>query len=181
MFVHGGGWRAGDRTTFSPGEQPVAQAATAFAKAGLVFVSIDYRLAPAHRYPAQLDDLETALRWLRRHAHRLGIDPDRIGLFGASAGGNLAALAAYRGHGRLDVGTRVRALAIWSSPIDPSTLLANGTTEIIPLAQPDELDRRLTNARIPHRLVVVPGARHAAEYDGQLLRPTIAFFAQSLR
>lgn len=105
VFVHGGGWRAGDRTSVAPGEQPITAIAAAFARHGLAFVTIDYRLAHANHYPAQPADVRTAITWLRAHGDRLRIDPTRIALFGASAGGNLAALVAYRGSGRLDTGT----------------------------------------------------------------------------
>ncbi|GEM44911.1 hypothetical protein DC3_05460 [Deinococcus cellulosilyticus NBRC 106333 = KACC 11606] len=55
-------------------------------------ISIDYRLAPAFRFPAQIQDCKTAVRWLRAHAEQLYIDPDRIGVWGISAGAHLAAL-----------------------------------------------------------------------------------------
>ena len=56
-------------------------------------MAINYRLAPTHRFPAQLDDVRQALRYLVEHHRELSVDPDRIGLFGYSAGGHLALLA----------------------------------------------------------------------------------------
>jgi len=60
-------------------------------RAGVVGVSVEYRLAPEHPYPAPLDDCYAALRWTHEHASELGIDPNRIGIAGISAGGGLAA------------------------------------------------------------------------------------------
>jgi acetyl esterase/lipase len=87
LIIHGGGWREGSR-------KDLAFAARAFADAGFVAVCIDYRLATptSNKFPAQLDDAQRAVRYLRANAATLKIDPDKIGAFGHSAGGHLAAL-----------------------------------------------------------------------------------------
>ena len=86
MLVHGGGWRAGDRTAYT-------DAAERFASNGYVAATIDYRLVPAGTYPHAVQDVLCALAYLRVHANDYGIDPDRIAITGYSAGGHLAALA----------------------------------------------------------------------------------------
>ena len=84
--MHGGGWMRGDPSQ-------AAGNALHFARAGIATVSISYRLAPAHRFPAPLDDVRHGLRWVRAHAGELGIDPERLALLGVSAGAHLAVLA----------------------------------------------------------------------------------------
>ncbi len=118
VFVHGGGFRSGSRDEIAPGEQPVAPLALRLMRRGFAVFAIDYRLAPRFRFPAAADDVLAAVRFVRAHAPRLRVDPRRIALFGASAGGNLAVLAALRSRGSLDRGSRVRAAVSWSGPMD---------------------------------------------------------------
>lgn len=84
VLIHGGGWAAGSRHEF---EDP----ARWFCANGAVAMSIDYRLAPASRWPAQLEDARDAVWWLREHAAGLQVDPARIAALGGSAGAHLAA------------------------------------------------------------------------------------------
>lgn len=86
VFLHGGGWVFGDPEAYDPLCTWVADAAE------VMIVSIDYRLAPEYVAPAGLDDAIDATRWIGEHAVELGGDPDRIGIMGDSAGGNLAAV-----------------------------------------------------------------------------------------
>ena len=86
VLVHGGAWMRGDPSQ-------AAGNALHFARLGISTVSISYRLAPAHRFPAPLDDVRRGLRHVRAHAAELGIDPERIALLGLSAGAHLAMLA----------------------------------------------------------------------------------------
>jgi acetyl esterase/lipase len=86
VFVHGGGWTGGDPSQ-------AAGNGLHFARRGIATVSISYRLAPAHRFPACLDDVRRGLRWVRAHAGEFGVDPDRLVLMGLSAGAHLAVLA----------------------------------------------------------------------------------------
>src|SRR5215470_18437383 len=86
VVVHGGAWMTGDPSQ-------AAGNALHFARRGIATVSLSYRLAPAHRFPAPLDDVRHGLRWVRAHAAELGIDPERLALLGLSAGAHLTLLA----------------------------------------------------------------------------------------
>ena len=126
LSVHGGSWRAGDKANLN--WRAVCQW---LAGAGFVTFSVNYRLAPQHTFPAQIDDLRTAVRWLRKpdQVTRYNIDPKRIGVFGGSAGGNLAALLGTDGHGSTTTGDRVAAVAELSGPTDLTAAgLGLGTT-----------------------------------------------------
>jgi acetyl esterase len=108
ILVHGGGWMKGDklnnfRTLLGP-----------LGEAGFAWFSINYRLAPRHRYPACVEDVETAIRWVKTHAAEFKGDAKRITLVGESAGGHLVSLAAVRAK----VDTRVAAVVAFYAPND---------------------------------------------------------------
>ena len=88
VYIHGGGWNAGDK--LSDGYYQLVRAQ--LLAQGVAVASIDYRLAPKNRFPAQIADVTYAVRYLRANAKKLRIDPDRIAAFGTSAGGHLASL-----------------------------------------------------------------------------------------
>jgi len=93
LIIHGGGWAGGDK------KEPVyRQMAETLARAGYVVFNANYRLARngTNRYPAALDDVQRAVRWIRANAGRYDVAPRRIGALGASAGGHLAALLGTR-------------------------------------------------------------------------------------
>lgn len=116
VFIHGGGWRSGDKAFFAPGEEAFAPVGRRLAAAGIAAFSVNYRFA---QFPAAATDVTAALRWLGRHAARFQVDPARIAVFGASAGGDLAALVAMKS-GRVGrtSGVRVVAAVSWSGPMD---------------------------------------------------------------
>ncbi|HWY62484.1 MAG TPA: alpha/beta hydrolase [Rhizomicrobium sp.] len=92
IFVHGGDWKDGDsRHTGTFGDFPGLLAS--LAARGYVVASINYRLSGEAHFPAALQDVKTAIRWLRGHAGDYNVDETRIAIWGASAGGHLAALA----------------------------------------------------------------------------------------
>lgn len=89
VVIHGGGWDGGDRSQ-------LAGANHRLAARGYAVAAISYRLAPQHSWPAAAEDVIAAVAFLRARAEMLGIDPDRIVLFGRSAGGQLATAVGYR-------------------------------------------------------------------------------------
>lgn len=88
VLIHGGGWTGGSK------EGDIAPLLAPLAEAGFACFSINYRLAPAQRWPACLEDVLTAIRWVKAHAAQYRGDPTRIALVGYSAGGQLACYAA---------------------------------------------------------------------------------------
>jgi len=90
VLIHGGGWIIGSR-------HQQAWYCRAFAKAGYVVMTIEYRMMPKYCFPECVYDCKAAVRWMRLRADWLGVDPSRIVAFGASAGGHLAAFLATTG------------------------------------------------------------------------------------
>lgn len=115
LVIHGGSWQRGDKANLN--WRAVCQW---FASEGFVAASMNYRLAPAFPFPAQINDVRAAVEWLRdeQQVRRFDLDPDRIGVFGGSAGGNLAALIGTSGTGDWTTGSRVAAVAELSGPAD---------------------------------------------------------------
>jgi acetyl esterase/lipase len=113
--IHGGGWREGEKD---------AQRNIALAQHGFFTVTINYRLSLEAVFPAQIEDAKTAIRWLRANAQTYNIDPDRIGVWGHSAGGHLSALLGTSGDrhevDRHDQGvsTHVQAVVAVSPPVN---------------------------------------------------------------
>jgi acetyl esterase len=115
VIIHGGGWSAGDKQWF-------ATQGNALAQRGFVAFSVNYRLVPRHPYPAAVDDVEAAVAWVRKHAKEYGVDPERIGALGGSAGAHLTGLLATSGRGSLEKGHRIAAAVSWSGPMDLETI-----------------------------------------------------------
>ena len=111
ILVHGGGWGSGDKTKhIDPLFAPLS-------KSGLAWFSINYRHAPKNRYPAAVEDVEAAVRWVKQHAAEFNIDPKRLALLGESAGGHLVAMAVVRAKDD----TRVAAAVPFYAPVDLET------------------------------------------------------------
>jgi acetyl esterase len=88
VYLHGGGWVVGDLDTHEGSCRLLAL------ESDCVVVSVDYRLAPEHPFPAAIDDAVAAYRWVHEQAMELAVEPGRVGIMGDSAGGNLAAVVA---------------------------------------------------------------------------------------
>jgi len=115
LVIHGGGWRGGTR-------KQLRSYAKRLAGMGIVSFCIEYRLAPEHKFPAQINDCRAALQWVRKNSDKYKVDPRRIGAIGYSAGGHLTALLATTGqppsetNGNFD--TRIQAAAAGGAPTD---------------------------------------------------------------
>lgn len=116
VLVHGGSWTRGDK-------EDLARQAEDLVEAGYVAISVNYRLAPESPWPAQRNDLVTALKWIRSHALDLHVDASRMVVLGSSAGGEVAAAALTQGAGR----KLARGLITMSAPFDFG-LIAQDTT-----------------------------------------------------
>ena len=192
IIVHGGGWEAGDKTTYvSPVFGPLG-------RAGFAWFSIDYRLTPFVRVPEELEDVRAAVRYVRVHATRFHVDPQRIALLGESAGGHLVtqivsepcagcevqAVVSFYGvydftkwpqAGDWEKAATTRLFGDWTPdllrhyspllnvrPDLPPLLLIQGTKDEL-LAGTTEYARRLKAAGSPYELVLLEGAPHGME------------------
>jgi acetyl esterase/lipase len=122
MYVHGGAWQKGDKN-----EGAGSRAIPALRASGFLVVAVDYRLAPTYKFPAQIEDVQCAVRSLRANASRFHLDPEKIGVWGGSAGGHLVALlgtAANKPEWKvgeyLDQSSRVQAVVDMFGPADLS-------------------------------------------------------------
>ncbi|MFZ0667742.1 MAG: alpha/beta hydrolase [Acidimicrobiales bacterium] len=93
VYVHGGGWTSGN-DQLSPFMKSIANGVIA---SGMIFVSLNYRLAPRYRWPDQIEDVKCAIRFLRQNAKRLRVDPASIGAIGDSAGAQLVEILGLAG------------------------------------------------------------------------------------
>ena len=127
LFVHGGGWRSGDRADAH------SERLAPMAACGVTVASADYRLVPDATFPDQVHDLKGAVRWLRAHGGALGLRTDRLGIWGASAGAYLASLLALTPGddelegtvgGHLEQSSDVQAVVHWFGQSD---LLVSGS------------------------------------------------------
>jgi acetyl esterase/lipase len=115
VFVHGGGWRVGSRHEFGPA---VDRAFERMTEAGFAVASVEYRLSDEAVFPAQVDDVAAAVRWIGSEGAGLGLDAARVVLWGESAGAALAALVALRPDARPRADAAVRGVIDWYGPTD---------------------------------------------------------------
>lgn len=133
VYVHGGGWQNGDKSAGAG-----AMAIGELVKRGYLVASVNYRLAPAYKFPAQIEDVKCAIRFLRAHTNEYNLDPKRIGVWGGSAGGHLVALlgtsdakAGLEGKGGWsDQLSRVQAVVDMFGPADLTVEFPGGNPRI---------------------------------------------------
>lgn len=120
LLIHGGGWTGGSKD---------GQAGTAkgLVRYGLVVFSVEYRFAPTHPWPAQILDCARAIRWVRANAAKYGVDPERVGAWGSSAGGHLSLML-----GVINPGD-------YQSPDDPNRALSAKVKWVVDLFGPTDL------------------------------------------
>lgn len=127
VWVHGGAWRAGSRNSMPLGE---------LVKRGYAIASVDYRLSPVAKFPAQVHDCKAAIRFLRAGTKRYGYDASKIGIAGSSAGGHLVAeIGVTNGHPKLagnvgkhlDQSSSVQAIVDYYGPTNFLTILKQST------------------------------------------------------
>ncbi len=131
LVIHGGGWVAGDKWQ-------IAVHAERIAAAGIAVLSINYRLAPEFKYPSQIDDVHQAIRYIVQEQESLQVDPARLGIWGYSAGGHLAALAATRPENQMP---RPVVCIAGGAPCD-LTIIGDSNTTLVPFLGATPADNR---------------------------------------
>ena len=115
LVIHGGAWRFGNRKQLS-------SYARSLAERGFSCFAIDYRLAPKHKFPAQIEDCRSAVKWIRKNANKYKVDASKIGVIGYSAGGHLATLLGTTGEGPSEQNEnsdmRIQAVVAGGAPTD---------------------------------------------------------------
>lgn len=119
VVIHGGAWRAGNKATLN-------DLTWKFAERGYVSATVGYRFCPKHRFPAQVEDVKCAVRFLRANAEKFGLDPNRIGAVGFSAGAHLSMMLGVMGKddglegdgGCADQPSQVQAVVAFFGPTD---------------------------------------------------------------
>ena len=159
VYYHGGGWVIADRKVYDGGARGLSAAAQA------IVVSVDYRLAPEHKFPAQHDDAFAAYKWATMNAASMNGDPARVALAGESAGGNLA------------VATAIAAR-------DSGATMPLAVISVYPIAQPDTMTesyQRNANAKPLNRAMMGWFAKHVSRTPADLQDPRINLVKANLR
>lgn len=134
VYVHGGGWTMGDKA-LGAGILDVSE----LVARGYLVAAINYRLAPQYKFPVQIEDVKCAIRFLRAHAVNYEINPERIGVWGGSAGGHLVALLGTTGKsaglegsgGYDDQSSRVQAVVDMFGPADLTVFFEGNKSDLL--------------------------------------------------
>lgn len=188
VCIHGGGWAGGDRGRYQwLGE--------AFAQKGFAAVSVTYRFAPKWRSPAAMEDVQRAVRWLRKNAAQYGIDPERVGAIGGSAGGHLASWLALGDAGDggdaelAKFSSRVQCVVDCYGPVDLEGMMKSASAPIVeaflgmPLAGNEEAYRKASPVSHvkpkPPPFLIVHGTMDVGTSRGQVpIEQSTAFQAK---
>jgi acetyl esterase/lipase len=190
ICIHGGGWAGGDKGRYG-------WMAPVFVRKGFAAASITYRFAPKHRSPAQMDDVQRAVRWLRKNAATHGIDPGRFGAIGGSAGGHLAsylALAETRDKGDDELSalsSRVQCAVDCYGPVDLDAMMKSASAPIVeafqglPLAGNEAVYRKASPRWLipknPPPFLIVHGTKDVGTSRGQVPIEQSKDFAAALK
>jgi acetyl esterase len=173
IYLHGGGWTIGSVEHFDPIVRQLAKEAQA------IVVSVDYRLAPEHPFPAPLDDCWRAVQWVGKRAAEFGGDSTRLAVAGDSAGGNLAAVCALlaRDAGAPQLALQVLVYPVTDCDFSTGSYQSNGEGYVLTEKQmrwffdcytrsgADPNDWRISPLRAPSLEGVAPAYVVTAEYD----------------
>jgi acetyl esterase len=173
VWFHGGGWTIGSLETHDNTCRSLANAV------GCVVVSVDYRLAPEHKFPAAAEDAFAATQWVAQHAAELGGDPKRIAVGGDSAGGNLAAVVSLlaRDAGRPDLVFQLLVYPVTDHEFERPSMHENATGYFLELEsmrwfynqylrdERDGADWRFSPARAKDLSGLPPAFVLTAEFD----------------
>jgi len=183
--IYGGAWQRG-----VPGNDPVF--AARFASSGYVVFAIDYRHAPAWKWPAQLEDVQMALAWVRENGPQYGANPSKLALFGRSAGSQLAMVAGLQDPGVSAVISYYGPVNLtqgWRQPPRPDPIGSRAVLEALLGGTPDQMPERYQHAspisyvssRAPRTLLIYGSHDHIVQsrYGRQLHGALVAAGATS--
>ena len=146
IWIHGGAWRGGDKKNYIRRE---------YLKAGYAGASVNYRLSQHAIFPAQIEDVKAAVRWLRANAETYRLDPDRFAAWGSSAGGHLVAMLGTAGDvdefevgENLEVSSRVQAVVDYFGPTDFLQMDAQSLPDGLVHDAPDSPESQLVGGPI---------------------------------
>lgn len=146
IWIHGGAWLGGDKAHYNPRE---------YLKSGYAGASINYRLSQHAIFPAQIEDVKAAVRWLRANAETYRLDPDRFAAWGSSAGGHLVAMLGTTGDvnafevgENLEVSSRIQAVVDYYGPTDFLQMDAHRLPDGLVHDAPDSPESKLVGGPI---------------------------------
>ncbi len=174
LCIHGGGFRRGNRESYLP-------LCIKLAQRGYVAATVSYRLSPVNQFPAPVEDVKASVRWMRAHASRFSLDPDRICATGGSAGGHLAlflgltaGIREFEGSGpHLDESSRVSCVVDYYGPTDFTKSYGKSVdaAEVLPLFLGGDLDHaRKAHVRASPLNWVTPSAAPVLAVHGTVDR-----------